>query len=210
MADKYRRSVPRTEERVFPPARRREDGMLREHRARYAMAASMLRGRVLDIGCGTGYGAHELALAPAIREVVAVDRSREAVDWAMRYYPNPKLTYRCGDVEANGWERGLGAFDGAVAFEVLEHLRGEAPFWRGIGHGLVPGGVLWFSTPLGRGRGFPAADPHHTHQLKRSEVVDLFAGDWNATYYGQSGTWIEPWTAGRRYYTIVVRATWCP
>jgi hypothetical protein len=37
-------------------------------------------------------------------------------------------------------------------------------------------------------------------------VVSLFADGWEARIFGQTGTWIEPWTAGRRYYTIVVRA----
>lgn len=201
-----RRSVPRTEERLFPPARRTEDGMLREHRARYALAAARLAGRVLDLGCGTGYGSLDLAAAPSIGEIVGIDGSREAIEWAARYYANPKVAYRRLDVEQPGWESGLGLFDGIVAFEVLEHLRDERAFWKGIRRALVPRGVLWLSTPLGRGRGIAAADPHHVHQLRRSEVARLFPPPWKVETYGQRGVWIESWTAGRRYYTIVVRA----
>jgi 2-polyprenyl-3-methyl-5-hydroxy-6-metoxy-1,4-benzoquinol methylase len=125
----------------------------------------------------------------------------------MRYYAGPKISYGCCDVERGGWEGGLGLFDGIVAFEILEHLQSDQSFWRGIALAMAPGGVLWLSTPLGRGRGLATSDPHHVHQLRRSEVARLFASRWNPLFYGQSGAWIEPWTAGRRYYTILVRAT---
>ena len=202
-----RRSIARSEERLFPPVRRPTDGMLREHRARYSFAAGSLRGRVLDLGCGTGYGCHELSGHAAIAEVVGIDRSPEAIAWAARYYPNPRVSYRVADLEVAGWETGLGRFDRIVAFEVLEHLRNEEAFWRGIDRLLAPGGAFWLSTPLGRGRGITPSDPFHLHQLTRSEVTRLFASGWKASYYGQTGTWIEAWTPGRRYYTILVRAT---
>jgi 2-polyprenyl-3-methyl-5-hydroxy-6-metoxy-1,4-benzoquinol methylase len=203
---KSRRRIPKTEERVFPPSRRAEDGMLREHRARYAFVAGLLRGRILDLGCGTGYGCYELASREAIAEVIGVDRSREAIDWAARYCPSPRISYLCSDIQEAGWEGGLGLFDGIVAFEILEHLAHEDPLWEGVTRLLRPAGVLWLSTPLGRGRGITPSDPFHVHQLRRREVERLFSSGWRASYYGQTGAWIEPWTAGRRYYTILVRA----
>jgi 2-polyprenyl-3-methyl-5-hydroxy-6-metoxy-1,4-benzoquinol methylase len=201
-----RRRVPRTEERIFPPSRRISDGMLREHRARYAFAAPLLRGRVLDLGCGTGYGCLEFAARAEVTEIIGLDRSGEAVEWARRYYPAAKVAYVVADLEKQGWEAGLGLFDGIVAFEVLEHLQIERPFWQGVGRILRPGGSFWLSTPLGRGRGIAASDPFHLHQLRRSEVEALFGAGWRVVYYGQTGTWIEPWTAGRRYFTILARA----
>lgn len=206
MRGRGRRAIPRSEERVFPPARRMDDGMLREHRARYAYVAPLLRGRVLDVGCGTGYGCHALSRCAAIREIVGLDRSTEAIEWAGRYYPGPNVSYSVRDLEIPGWERDLGRFDGVIAFEILEHLGGEGPFWSGIERLLAPASVLWLSTPLGRGRGIRTSDPYHVHQLRRSEVEDLFADGWAASWYGQTGTWIEPWVAGRRYFTMLVRA----
>lgn len=202
-----RRRFPRTEERLFPATRRPDDRMMEEHWARYRFAAPRLAGRVCDLGCGTGYGSREIAGAAAVREVVAVDRAEEAARMAGCYYPHPKVSLRRLDLERSGWESDLGRFDAVVAFELIEHLREEAPLWRGIGRILRPGGSLWISTPLGRGRGRSAADPFHVHQLRRSEVLALFRSGWrDRRVYGQTGGWIEPWEAGRRYYTILVRA----
>jgi 2-polyprenyl-3-methyl-5-hydroxy-6-metoxy-1,4-benzoquinol methylase len=182
------------------------DRMMAEHWARYRFAADLLRGRLLDLGCGTGYGASELARREATREVVGIDSSAEALEWAARYYPHPKIDYRRTDVARPGWESSLGSFDGIVAFEILEHVADETAFWIGIKRSLIAGGTLWLSTPLGRGRGRAAADPFHVHQLRRSEVEEIFAEGWEPDFFGQIGEWIEPWVAGRRYYTILVRA----
>ena len=201
-----RRPVHRTEERVFPAARRMNDRMLAEHWARYRFVSPLLSGRLLDLACGTGYGSGELARRETTREVVGIDSSAEALDWAARYYAHPKVRYRRIDVARAGWESSLGRFDGIVAFEILEHLADEAAFWIGVERSLATSGALWLSTPLGRGRGLDAADAFHVHQLRRSEVEELFSKGWKRTVFGQIGEWIEPWVAGRRYYTILVRA----
>lgn len=201
-----RQKMIRTQERIFPPGRRPEDGHLAEHRVRYRFVADHGSGRILDVGCGTGYGCQEIARRSSVREVAGIDVSESAISTARRYYPDPKVLYRERDLLVAGWENGLGRFDTVVALEILEHLRSEEAFWRGIERALLPGGTLWLSTPLGRGRGKPVSDPYHVHQLRRPEVEALFARGWNAQFYGQTGSWIEPWTPGRRYYTILVRA----
>lgn len=180
--------------------------MLAEHWARYRFLEGRARGVILDLGCGTGYGCAILARSPGVRVVHGIDQSAEALAWATWYYADPRIEYRKADLERGGWERDLPHADAIVAFEILEHLGDEAPFWSGIASRLRAGGRLWLSTPLGRGRGRPAADPFHIHQLRRSEVDALFAGRWKTQAFGQTGTWIEPWVAGRRYYTILVEA----
>ncbi len=201
-----RLQVPRTEERILPASRRPGDRLAAEHLARYRFAGRASAGRIRDVGCGTGYGARELARGTAVREIVAIDRSDEAIAWALRYYPDPKVSFRRADVTARGWEADLGRFDAVVAFELIEHLTDESELVTGIRRALSPGGVLWLSTPLGRGRGISASDPFHAHQLRRSEVVEIFRRGWRAEVFGQLGEWIEPWTPGRRYRTILVRA----
>jgi len=197
---------PPTEERIFPASRRSGDRLLAEHWARYRYVAQTARGRILDLGCGTGYGSRELARTPGVAEVVGVDRSEEALAWAMRYYRDPKVRFYRRDLESSGWERGLGLFDEVIAFEIIEHLADEKRFWSGIDRCLRGYGLLWISTPLGRGRGRPSSDPFHLHQLRRSEAAQLPGARGKPVLYGQTGRWIEPWVPGRRYYTVLVRA----
>lgn len=178
-----------------------------EHWARYRFAVPGIRGRVLDVACGTGYGAHEAARSPAVREVIGIDRSDDALAWARRYYPSPKVRYRRIDLEQAGWEVDLGRFDSILAFEILEHLREDRHLMDGIFRALRPGGTAWVSTPLGRGRGWATQDPFHVHQLLRSEFASLFdPRQIELRLYGQLHEWIEPWVAGRRYATILARA----
>ncbi|MBM3286079.1 MAG: class I SAM-dependent methyltransferase [Candidatus Eisenbacteria bacterium] len=198
--------IARTEERLFAPGRRPEDGLLAEHLARYRFLSELVGGRVLDVGCGTGYGVAELARGPIAREVVGIDVSADAIALARRYHAHPKASFSRVDIEQVGWERGLGVFDAVTALEVLEHLHHEEAFWQGVEATLHPGGALWISTPLGRGRGLPASDPFHVHQMRRGEIESLLRAGWEARIYGQAGQWIEPWTAGRRYYTVLARA----
>ncbi|MFB3907797.1 MAG: class I SAM-dependent methyltransferase [Candidatus Eisenbacteria bacterium] len=200
-----RSTIPRSEERVLPAARRASDPMLAEHWARYRFVASLARGRVADIGCGCGYGAREIARQPAVREVLACDRSGEALAWGARYYPDPRIVWREVDLERPRWERGLGRFDTIVAFEILEHLGDDRPLLEGMERALAAAGTIWLSTPLGRGRGIAVSDPFHVHQLRRQEALELLGAGWRTEAYGQQGEWIEPWEAGRRYRTILLR-----
>lgn len=48
-------------ERIIPKLMKPMNGMLLEHIARYYFATPYVRGRVLDIACGTGYGSHLVA-----------------------------------------------------------------------------------------------------------------------------------------------------
>jgi protein-L-isoaspartate O-methyltransferase len=76
-----------TGERVIPGEV--DADLLNEHLARYTFAARLARGkRVLDAGCGAGYGTAELARA-ALNAMVGVDRAPEAVDFARATTANP-------------------------------------------------------------------------------------------------------------------------
>ena len=72
-----------TGERVIPgPA---DASLFNEHQARYAFAARLARKkRVLDAGCGTGYGTAELACQA--RDVLGIDISAEAVAYAREHF----------------------------------------------------------------------------------------------------------------------------
>src|SRR5712692_6959809 len=84
--------VPPSEER-FVPHHSRKGLTSGEHFARYLFAAGLCRGkRVLDIACGSGYGAYILKILGAA-QVVAVDRDPAAVRFAQRQYATAGLEF---------------------------------------------------------------------------------------------------------------------
>src|SRR5512142_1405657 len=79
-----------TGERVIPG--QVDADLLNEHLARYAFAARLARGkRVLDAGCGAGYGSAELAKTAI--SVLGVDQSADAVEFARENYRLPNLRF---------------------------------------------------------------------------------------------------------------------
>lgn len=73
-------------------------------------------GRILDAACGCGYGS--LMLTEGEREVVGVDVSKDAIDWANAHFPGPKFIR--GLIEDSPWD---GAFDTVVSIETIEHMK---------------------------------------------------------------------------------------
>ncbi len=164
-----------TGERVVPG--QVDPDLWQEHVSRYEFARHFLRGlkrglRVLDAGCGAGYGAALLAEDRG-NEVTGLDASAEAVAWAGQHYQAANLHFAPGDVTAL---RDFDAsYDVVAAFEVIEHLADAEGFLREVQRVLRPGGVLLVSTPNRRfyteERGFQ--NPFHTREYDDPEFRDL-------------------------------------
>ena len=144
--------------------------LLNEHMARYTFAARLAAGkRVLDAGCGAGYGSAELARVAEV--VIGVDVAAEAVEFARANYRLPNLSFEPASCTELPYPDG--AFDLVVAFEVIEHLEN----WRGFLHEarrvLAPAGQLTVSTPnklyYTESRGAQGANPFHVHEFEFEE-----------------------------------------
>src|SRR3954462_2607763 len=73
--------------------------LLNEHLARYTFASRLARGkRVLDAGCGAGYGSAELA--HTAHTTVGIDVAAEAVDFARAHYRLANLWFEQGSCAA--------------------------------------------------------------------------------------------------------------
>jgi ubiquinone/menaquinone biosynthesis C-methylase UbiE len=136
-----------------------------EHVSRYRWAAQAAAGRrVLDAGCGTGYGSRLLAEAGA-REVVGVDIAQAVLEAVASAMPEA-VRLRAGDLRK--LELGDGGFDLVVCFETIEHVANPQVVLDELVRVLAPGGLLLISSP---NRGVhPPGNPHHLHEFTPSEL----------------------------------------
>jgi 2-polyprenyl-3-methyl-5-hydroxy-6-metoxy-1,4-benzoquinol methylase len=117
------------------------------HRARYerADAAIALAARVLDAGCGVGYGA--ALLAHDGRRVVGIDASPDAVA-AADVRSGEHLSFLVADAAQLPFDDA--SFDAVTCFEVIEHVTDPEFLLSELARVLAPGGLLCLSTPNAR------------------------------------------------------------
>jgi SAM-dependent methyltransferase len=153
--------------------------------------------RVLDVGCGKGELAYDVA-ERAGATVVAIDRARWALDFARASFSHARVTY----VEAEALAyRADGPFDAAILSNVLEHVGPRVELLRslreetGVGRLLirVPAIDRDWVVPLREELGLDHfSDPEHeveyTPDLLRDELA---AAGWSM---GEPTlTWGEIW-----------------
>jgi 2-polyprenyl-3-methyl-5-hydroxy-6-metoxy-1,4-benzoquinol methylase len=158
-------SHPNSLERLIPDRIGNDDATGSEtlalHLQRYEFAAAHSRpGRVLDIACGAGYGAH--LVASRLRGQVAVtgvDLSEASIAYARDRYGAAGVSFHVAD--ANEFDDGEG-FHTIVSLETVEHLEDPAKFIAHLVAMLRPGGVLVASVPT-----TPSVDvnPYHRHDF---------------------------------------------
>jgi SAM-dependent methyltransferase len=154
----------------FVPATMREELLAAEHLARYEWATSLASGRrVLDAGCGTGYGAVRLAEAGA-SEVVGVDIAAAVVE-AARSAEAPGLTFEQGDIARLPYPDS--SFDLVTCFEVIEHVPDPSAVLGELSRVLGPAGVLAISSP--NADRYPPGNPHHRREFTTDEFKALLA-----------------------------------
>lgn len=157
-----------TGERVIPG--QVDIDLWNEHVSRYAFAARLARRkRVLDVGCGAGYGSAELALTASA--VTGIDVSADAVAYASEHYVRPNLQFQPGS--AADLPFADGSFDLVVAFEVIEHLSDWAQLIAEARRVLAPGGQFVVSTPnkayYAESRRSSGPNPFHEHEFEYEE-----------------------------------------
>jgi len=157
-----------TGERVIPG--QVNDDLWAEHMARYAFAARLASGRrVLDSGCGTGYGVNELARSAAW--VVGADIASEATDYARTHSAQINTAYLQASAKALPFS--AGAFDLVTAFEVIEHLASWRELLSEARRVLAPGGLFLVSTPnrlyYADSRRLDGPNPYHVHEFEFAE-----------------------------------------
>jgi len=204
------------EERFLPEAMR--DQLIEaEHHARYRFAAAVVGGkRVLDAGCGVGWGC-QILLDHGAASVDGVDIDESAVRESRVRCPGG--TFLRADLTALPYPEGR--FDVITCFEAIEHvedpLRGLDEFRRV----LVPGGVVLVSSP--NPDVYPAGNPFHIHEFRPQDLLVAmkerfeYANLWRqqnliasalhqdgAVPSGHRVAMLADLTAGRDVYSVVV------
>jgi 2-polyprenyl-3-methyl-5-hydroxy-6-metoxy-1,4-benzoquinol methylase len=157
-------------ERLVPETDRRSH-VIREHVARYNFAAQYVRGKkVLDVACGSGYGAAILKKAGALA-VTGVDISEKAVAFARLHHAADGIEFVVGDAERLSQS---GPFDAVVSFETIEHIRHPKAFLAESIRLLAPGGVLIASTPV-RLKGTVEDRPANPYHVREWSVEEFRA-----------------------------------
>lgn len=110
------------------------------HIATYEYAKNFVKGKkVLDYGCGSGYGTK--MLSENAESVIGVDISKEAIDFAQNNYSSPNLEFKT--IPEISDEK----FDVITSFQVIEHVPNDNKYVEDLKKLLNPGGHLLISTP---------------------------------------------------------------
>lgn len=140
------------------------------HLALYLFAARYAADRrVLDWGCGTGYGAAQLARAGA-RSVLGIDADPRSVAYARRRFADPRTAFAVGEVASQE-----GPFDLIAVLGLLPHLADPRAAVDLAARRLAPGGALIAAVP-------PIVD-EHTMEARRAlggRRTDLYLWDWES------------------------------
>lgn len=145
-----------------------ENYWFRRHEVAYAFAGTLARGRVLDAGCGEGYGAS--LLSRCADAVVGLDYDQATIAHAAAAYRDSFFVR--GNVAA--LPVAAATIDTVVCLQVIEHLWDDGRFLADCRRVLRPGGRLLLSTPnrltFAPGQEH-SANLFHSHEFVAAELT---------------------------------------
>lgn len=145
-----------------------------EHMPRYALAKSLAQGkRVLDFGCGTGYGS--ALMAEVATSVTGLDIDAPALAWARETHRAANLDFqRHGDLGATLPAK---SFDMVSCFEMIEHVdhTTQKAAVASIARLLTDDGLLLISTPNPAVTALYGANPYHIREMNEAEFRELLS-----------------------------------
>ena len=114
--------------------------------SRYMVASQAVHGKVLEIGCGLGFGAYFMVKLNPNIQVCGMDNDPEAIGIARELWGDePRLSFELVDAEHSAFQNG--SFDSIVCFEVIEHVTNPRELMEEACRLLAPGGPFVGSTP---------------------------------------------------------------
>jgi SAM-dependent methyltransferase len=146
------------------------------HVATYRFAEQFTAGkRVLDLGCGSGYGSAQIARTAA--HVTAADVADDAIAYARKQFGGDNLDFRRIDPTAP-LPFADASFDVVLSFQVFEHVSDPAHYLSQVRKVLAPHGQLVLVTPDRSTRLLPFQRPWnrwHVHEYGKRELGKLLS-----------------------------------
>lgn len=143
----------------------------------YHHAAELVKGDILEIGTGTGYGVE--VIAPKATRYITVDKQ-------LPQNPLQLENVEYYDMEVPPIEFENCSFDAVVSFQVIEHIEDDMTFVREVARVLRPEGKFVVSTPNA-----PMSitrNPWHVREYKANELYNLLGCYFsNVELYGVVG-----------------------
>lgn len=102
-----------------------------------------LRGRLLEVGCGSGLYSPAYAKVQGVRSVTAIDLDPTLIAQARREIDDPSIEFRVQDATRLPEE----SCESMVCSNVLEHIEDDFQFLAGLSKVLVPGGSMVVLVP---------------------------------------------------------------
>jgi SAM-dependent methyltransferase len=169
----------------FDPAAMAGGLMEAEHRARYWWAGQWVEGkRVLDAGCGVGYGSRMLAQRRP-DSLAAVDISEEALAEA-RGLLGDDFELQRADIRDLPFDSE--SFDVVVCFEVIEHVERQAEAIAEFKRVLRRDGMLLISSP--NSDVYPPGDPHHVREYSPEELRAELLAEFDTVSLHRQHPWL--------------------
>lgn len=145
-----------------------------DHVQRYRFAMQYVRGRrVLDIACGTGYGASLLGNAGATL-VDGVDISDDVLAYAKSHYATKSIHFSMGDICTF---KSREPYEVITCFETIEHVRDYELALTNLRSLLKTGGLLLISSPNRIVTSPQAASvddkPKNRHHIREFSISEL-------------------------------------
>lgn len=141
------------------------------HIATYKFAEQFVKAkRVLDYGCGSGYGVARIS--DVAEHVHAVDVADDAIAYAKQHYARDNLEFHCVVPESK-LPFPDESFDTVLSFQVFEHIPNTDHYLSEIRRVLAPGGCLLLVTPDRSTRLLPLQRPWNRWHIREYSEYSL-------------------------------------
>ena len=172
MSGKKQIRLQDTGERMIPAGEGEVSYVFARHSFAYDQAVHFTQSkRVIDIGCGTGYGSN--ILAAGADAVLGIDYDSDAIEYCRTNFNAPNLSFVRMDAGSLSFNK---EFDVAVSFQVIEHMPDLHNFLDGIIRAVRRGGTILLTTPNAR---VPVneqhANPFHMNEMNFDQFRNLLS-----------------------------------